>query len=132
MEPHFRIPGEYWLIFFLSYRHVNLANATHDELEQLTQACDPAPFGLEGKDVLDETYRKAAKMNPDRFASPLHPSQTDLIEIIRDYLLEGTQSSGYVVAELHKLNVYSTHPIFVPIPSHPPETKSLPRQRVFL
>jgi hypothetical protein len=81
-------------------------------LEQLTEACDPASFGMKEKEVLDETYRKAGKMDPDRFASPLHPSQTDLMKIIRGYLLEGKQASEYIVTELHKLNVYSTHAIF--------------------
>jgi hypothetical protein len=82
-------------------------------LEQLTQACDPASFGQKEKEVLDETYRKAGKMDPDRFALPLHPSHTDLIKIIRGYLLEGTQSSESIVAELHKLNVYSTRSNFI-------------------
>ena len=49
--------------FFSSYRHINLASATHDELEQLTQACVPATFGVNEKDVLDETYRKAGKLD---------------------------------------------------------------------
>jgi hypothetical protein len=73
--------------------------------------------------VLDQTYHKAGRMGPDRFASPLHPSQTDLIKIIHGHLLEGTHSSEHVVAELHELNVHSTYSIFVPAPSCPPDTK---------
>jgi hypothetical protein len=78
-------------------------------LEQLTQACDPASFGVNQKEVLDENYRKAGKMDPDRFASQLDPVQTDLMKIIHGHLLEGTQSRNHVIAKLHKLNVYSTH-----------------------
>ena len=103
---------------FSSYtRNVNLANATHEleESEQLTQACDPASFGLKEKEVVpvDEIYHEAGKMDLDRFASPLHPVQTDLMKIIHGHLLEGTQSLKYVVVELLKLNVYSTGSIFI-------------------
>jgi hypothetical protein len=91
-------------------------------LERLTQACDPVSFGLEKREILDETYREGGKMDPERFASPLHPPETDLIKIIRSYLLEGTRSSKYIVTELQKLNVYSKYSIFVLVPrlSHCP------------
>jgi hypothetical protein len=82
-------------------------------LEQLSQACEPASFGVNEKEVLDETYREAGKMDPDHFASLLDPVRTGLIEIIRSYLLEGRQSRNYITAKLHKLNVYSTHSIFI-------------------
>jgi hypothetical protein len=62
-------------------------------LEQLTQACEPASFGVNGvneEEVLDETYRKAGKMDTERFALVLDLPQTDLIKIIRNDLLEGT------------------------------------------
>ncbi len=65
------------------------------------------------KEVLDETYREAGKMVPDHFASLLDPVRTGLIKIIRSYLLEGRQSRKYITAKLHKLNVYSTHSIFI-------------------
>ena len=62
---------------------------------------------------MDETYHKAGKMDPDRFASLLDPVRTNLMKVIRDSLLEGTQSTDYITVELHKLNVYSTHSIFI-------------------
>jgi hypothetical protein len=68
-------------------KHSNLVNATPDELEQLTQACEPASFGMKQEDVLDETYRKAGKMDPECFSSMLDPSNTDLMKIVRGYLL---------------------------------------------
>jgi hypothetical protein len=88
-------------------RHVNFVNATFDELEQLAQACDPATFGLNKEDVMDETYRKAGKMDSDCFSTSLVPYDTDLIKIVRDYLLEGTDSTRKIKVELYKLNVYS-------------------------
>jgi hypothetical protein len=42
--------------------------------------------------------------------------------------LDRVLSSEILIAHplLHKLNVYSTHSIFVPVPNHPPETKHCP------
>jgi hypothetical protein len=117
---------------FLSYRHINLANATFDELEQLAQSCLPASFGVNDKEVLDETYRKAGTMDLERFGLQLHLEQTDLMEIIRSYLLEGVQSTKSIGVELHKLNVYGTFNYILPTPPHHPDTKLLPRQGVFL
>jgi hypothetical protein len=62
---------------------------------------------------LDETYRKAGKMDSERFASMLDPFHTDLIKIIRGYLLEGLKSTTGIKAELDKLNIYSTYLISV-------------------
>jgi hypothetical protein len=82
-------------------------------LEQLAEACEPASFGVNEKEVLDETYHKAGKMDPERFASLLDPVRTKLMKIIRYSLLEGTQSTDDITVELHKLNVYSTQSIFI-------------------
>lgn len=46
---------------------IDLSNATVEELEDLSQACDPATFGLNQNDVLDESYRKAWKLDSDYF-----------------------------------------------------------------
>ncbi|KAH9986738.1 hypothetical protein BJV74DRAFT_885855 [Russula compacta] len=61
--------------------HIDLANATLDELEGLAQA---------------------------------YLAQTDLIKIIREDLLEGTQSTRIVRTELSKLNVYGKGSFFKP------------------
>ena len=59
--------------------------------------------------MLDETYRKAGKMDSERFSPMLDLHQTDLMKLIRGYLLEGTDSTEGIKAELYKLNVYGTH-----------------------
>jgi hypothetical protein len=97
------------------HRYINFANAHPDELEQLTQACEPASFGMKQVNVLDETYCKAGKMDPDCFSPILDVFNTDLIKIIRGYLLEGTQSTKGIKVELYELNVYGTH--LIPIHS---------------
>ena len=89
--------------------HINLAITTLDELDQLAQACDPASFGAKEKEVLDEAYRKAEKMDTLCFFSPLQSVQSNLMKIIHGSLLEGTQSTKAIVAELRKLNVYGTY-----------------------
>ena len=84
------------------FRWINLANATPDKLEQLTQACE----------VFDEANCKAAKMDSEFFSSSLDPYRTDLIKIIRGYLLEGEESTKHIEIEVYKLNIYSAHLIF--------------------
>ena len=73
------------------------------------QACEPAPFGLNDKDVLDETYRKAGKMDSELFSMPLVPEHTDLVKVLRGHLLEGTDSTRKLKIELYKLNVYGMY-----------------------
>ena len=63
--------------------------------------------------MLDETYRKAVKMDSGCFASMLDPFHTDLIKIVRGYLLEGSKSTTGIKAELYKLNIYSKYLILV-------------------
>ena len=43
------------------------------------------------------------------FPSNLDLSHTDLMNIIHGYLLEGTQATNNIEAELYKLNVYRTY-----------------------
>jgi hypothetical protein len=61
------------------------------------------------ENVLDESYRKAGKMDSQCFSIMLDLFHTDLIKIIRGYLLEGTDSTKGIKTELYKLNVYGAH-----------------------
>jgi hypothetical protein len=104
------------LLTFLVYRHINFSDATPDELEQLTQACEPASSGVRQEHVLDESYHKVGKMDFGCFASTLDPIHTDLMNIIRNYLLEGIPSIKKIKVELYKLNVYGAHLfLFIPV-----------------
>ncbi|KAH9968347.1 hypothetical protein BGW80DRAFT_1209092, partial [Lactifluus volemus] len=93
-------------------RHIDFANATPEELEQLIQACGTASFGCGTEDVTDETYRKAKRMDKDSFSAWLVPDNNDLVKIMRDYLLEGTDSDRKIKIELQNLNVYSQGSFF--------------------
>jgi hypothetical protein len=72
-------------------------------LERLTQACE----------VFDDAYHKAGRMDPECFSSSLDPFRTDLIKIIRGYLLEGEESTKNMEIETYKLNIYGAHLIFI-------------------
>lgn len=86
---------------FLDFTH-----PTDAELENLAKACQPATFGFDQKDVLDEAYRKAGKIDTDRFAVNFSPSDLGIIETISDSLLRGRLQSKSIRSELYKLNVY--------------------------
>ena len=70
-------------------------------------ACQRATFGVEQKDVLDESYRKAGKMDPSEFATQF-TVMPELIDAIRDTLLQSRVDQGPIRVELYKLNVYGT------------------------
>ncbi|KAJ7654028.1 hypothetical protein DFH06DRAFT_1093051 [Mycena polygramma] len=93
---------------------IDLGNATTEELVALAAACDQATFGKEQKDVLDETYRKAGKMDLDKFAARLDAVGSGLIDAISPDLLQGQDTDGEKAlrAELYKLNVYGPGSFF--------------------
>ena len=83
-------------------------------LEQLLQSCAPATFGRENKDVLDESYRKAGKLDRSQFSVDFHPHDFGIIDTINQILLpqvspgfmKGREQHRGVMAELYKLNVF--------------------------
>ena len=86
---------------------LNFSRATEEQLDKLSAACDPATFGVKQKGVLDESYRKAGKLDTDKFASLLKVAEYGLIDTVRDELLqEGADSTKQIACELYKLNVY--------------------------
>ncbi|OJI80789.1 hypothetical protein ASPTUDRAFT_128079 [Aspergillus tubingensis CBS 134.48] len=83
-------------------------------LQTLLDACQPASFGRGGQDILDPEYRRAGKLDPDRFLTSFHPADFGIIELIEQILLPGISSETEnrlqfrkLKAELYKLNVYS-------------------------
>lgn len=93
-----------------------MSNGKEEVLEQLVKDCKPATFGLDGKDVLDETIRKGGKLESSEFSTSFNPYDFGIVDAIVQALLpsivrpEGKASYSErwgVVAELYKLNVYS-------------------------
>lgn len=85
-------------------RYLDLLSATEEELEDLSNACDPATFGVNQENVLDETYRKSGKLDLNNFALNLSPEQLGFSDIIRKALL--TPNKNDIIFERYKINVY--------------------------
>ncbi len=60
------------------------------------------------KDVYDENYRKARKLDSRFFSSNLDLDGTGLLDVIHYGLLKGQKPKGGVRAEIYKLNIYGT------------------------
>lgn len=85
-------------------------------IEELLKACTPATFGKKGKEVLDESYRKAVKLDSNEFSTSFNPYEVGIIDAIAQSLLPGIakpfsdreskhEENLGVIAELYKLNV---------------------------
>ncbi|KAI1451685.1 hypothetical protein F4805DRAFT_81424 [Annulohypoxylon moriforme] len=77
----------------------------------LVSDCEPASFGYQGKDVYDENYRKATKLDSSDFSTNFCPYSLGIIDTIAQVLLPNSLSGNSrtgVRAELYKLNFYST------------------------
>ena len=86
-----------------------MQRATEAQLELLADACTPATFGADNKDVLDLSYRKAGKMDVINFVSRFDPDGLGLAEFVRGQLLEGDEDLKSMRTELYKLNVYGQY-----------------------
>ncbi|KAJ6568120.1 hypothetical protein B0H10DRAFT_1965111 [Mycena sp. CBHHK59/15] len=95
-------------------RQIDFGSATVEDLVALTAACQQATFGVNQEDVLDESYRKAGKMDPTKFAARLDVVASGLIDAISPDILEGQNAEGEKVlkAEMYKLNVYGPGSFF--------------------
>ncbi|KAF9020654.1 hypothetical protein BDZ89DRAFT_1072067, partial [Hymenopellis radicata] len=93
--------------------HLNLANATDAEMAQLVAACDVAPFGRGSETVVDETYRKAHKLDLSRFALPFELAGTGIInKTYQDLVKSDTVLRRFIRAEPYKLNIYGKGAFF--------------------
>ncbi|KAI9453174.1 hypothetical protein HD554DRAFT_2179589 [Boletus coccyginus] len=91
-------------------RHIDFSSTGTDDLEALYRACKPAEFGRNGENVLDESYRKAGKMDLTSFSTLFDPRSLRIYEDIFNVLL--TQSFATMDIELYKLNVYGKGDFF--------------------
>ncbi|KAI0806650.1 hypothetical protein C8Q74DRAFT_1223495 [Fomes fomentarius] len=91
---------------------VDLSNASSDQMDHLAAQCQPATFGRNDEDVLDETYRKAGKMDVEQFMLAFDVERAGLIDVVRTCLFPGEEETKHVKAELYKLNVYGQGAFF--------------------
>jgi hypothetical protein len=77
-----------------------------DPLAKLVAETQPASFGFQGKDIIDESYRKASKMDTSAFSTNFCPYELGIIDVIGQTLLpKSPRSCQGIRAELYKLNV---------------------------
>ncbi|OSS50858.1 hypothetical protein B5807_04558 [Epicoccum nigrum] len=76
-------------------------------VQRLIKSTQLASFGLKGEDVIDESYRKASKLDPYAFSTTFCPYEVGIIDILGQTLLPlpQTKSQG-IRAEFYKLNRY--------------------------
>ena len=89
-----------------SFSRLDLSNASSEALGHLAATCDPATFGVNQKDTLDESYRKAGKLDSAHFAIKFVVERSGLLDAVCEDLLEGDEEQRLITAELYKLNVY--------------------------
>ncbi|KAM5535755.1 hypothetical protein V8D89_010569 [Ganoderma adspersum] len=109
------LPTECSVLFYgkgESACRLDLANPTPSALEHLERTCDPATFGVDDRDILDESYRKAGKLDNQCFAFNLDVERAGLLEAIRMGLFPGRDERKAIHAELYKLNVYGKDSFF--------------------
>ena len=87
------------------YSAVSAANNLPAQIECLVSQCQEATFGVGGRDVLDQKYRKALKMDPADFSINFHPFDCGIIDCVCDLLLPEHEAGGLHV-QLYKLNIY--------------------------
>ncbi|KZV90438.1 hypothetical protein EXIGLDRAFT_616972, partial [Exidia glandulosa HHB12029] len=86
--------------------------ASEADLQKLAAACDAATFGVDQKDVLDESYRRAGKLDKTDFALNLDVVSTGLLHAVHNALFGWEDQPRNIKAELYKLNVYGPGSFF--------------------
>ncbi len=100
-----------WLLAisnYLFFSFIDFLNISEDDLRQLAEACDPATFGMDDKDVLDLSYRTAGKKDRNDFMTALDLERAGLMDTIRYDLLDGEKGLRPIYAELYNMNVYGS------------------------
>lgn len=84
-------------------------DAERPSFEQLLKDCQPATFGRGGEDVLDESYRKAGKLDESAFCTNFNPHSLGIINTFGQALApdswQQTNETHGIRAEMYKLNV---------------------------
>jgi len=87
--------------------------AAQSPLDKLLKGTTPASFGYQGKDVINESYRKASKLDASTFSTDFCPYEVGIIDVIGQALLpKSPGGSQGIRAELYKLNVNHCNPCF--------------------
>ncbi|KAL5519829.1 hypothetical protein ACEPAG_1489 [Sanghuangporus baumii] len=121
------LPPKELLLFYgkedpKTHGRIDFNDVNDEQLQHLSETCDKATFGLNQADVLDESYRKARKLDSECFCTKLDLEQSEVMDILRYNLLEGHDSNKSIIVELYKLNVYDKDSFFKPHKDTPRST----------
>jgi hypothetical protein len=89
---------------------LDFSSSTPEDLAALSAACQAATFGIFNHNVLDETYRKAGKMDKEHFACKLEEEMPRILDAVRPVLFTDGEEKTNIRAELYKLNIYGEYP----------------------
>jgi hypothetical protein len=79
---------------------------TESDIALLVDKCAPATFGRGPEDVLDESYRKALKLDQDAFSWRFNPDFGDFVARLAQELCPWDSFESGIRVEPYKLNVY--------------------------
>lgn len=86
-----------------------VADADLPNFEQLLKDCEPATFGRGGESIMDESYRKAGKLDTSAFSTTFDPYSVGIVDAVAHALIpklsQRTNTTSGLRAELYKLNV---------------------------
>ncbi|KAF9063493.1 hypothetical protein BDP27DRAFT_1299627 [Rhodocollybia butyracea] len=92
-----------------------MANVTEGQLNSLISVCEAAAFGRGTETVLDESYRKALKLDLSQFSIPLDLASTPILHRIQQDLVDtDTTLRRHIRTEPYKLNIYDKGAFFKP------------------
>jgi hypothetical protein len=89
-----------------SIEKLMLPSSDNAVVQKLVDNTQRASFGFQGKDVIDESYRMAFKLDTFEFSTNFCPYEVGIIDVIGQTLLPRLpRSSQGIRAELYKRNV---------------------------
>lgn len=90
----------------MSVVSLSLFNPPPKHVEHPAATCDIATFGIDDQNGLDESYRKAVKLDSTQFSSSFDAVEAGLVRMACYELFEGPNAARPVKAELYKLNIF--------------------------
>lgn len=72
------------------------SETSSSEFEELLKVSLPATFARDGKEVLDENYRKAGKLDRGQFSTDFCPYELGIVDTLTQILLPQTTQSKHV------------------------------------
>lgn len=72
-----------------------LSSTSSEHLDALVKACQPASFGRGNEEVLDESYRKAGKLDRAAFATTFFPYEAGIVDVVSQLLVPQTKQDKH-------------------------------------